>query len=133
VLHPVLTWKTIVGPMHEVPKGAPVGYGCTERVRRKTLVAVLPVGYWDGYDRKLSSVGEVLIRGHRCKVIGRVCMNMIMVDVTDVRRVRLEDEVVLIGRQGREEITADELARKIGTINYEVVTRINPMSPRRVV
>ncbi len=132
VLHPVLTWKTIVGPMHWVPRGAPVGYGCTERVRRRTRIAVLQVGYWDGYDRKLSSVGDVLIRGHRCKVIGRVCMNMIMVDVTDVPRVRLEDEVVLIGRQGREEVTVDELAEKIGTINYEVVTRINPMLPRRI-
>lgn len=145
-LVPVLTWKTIVGPMHWVPKGAPVGYGCTERVRRRTRIAVLPVGYWDGYDRKLSSVGEVLIRGKRCKVIGRVCMNMMMVDVTDVpppssakgrlrrtRRVRLEDEVVLIGRSGREEVTADELAGKIGTINYEVVTRINPQLRRQVV
>jgi len=132
-LEPVLTWKTMVGPMHDVPKGAPVSYGRTERVRRRTRIAVLPVGYWDGYDRKLSSVGQVLIRGHRCKVLGRVCMNMMMVDVTDIPRVQLEDEVVLIGRQGREEIAADELAQKIGTINYEVVTRINPMLPRAVV
>lgn len=132
-LSPVLTWKTIVGHMHWVPNGAPVGYGCTERVRRRTRIAVLPVGYWDGYDRKLSSVGEVLVRGKRCKVLGRVCMNMVMVDVTDAPRVRLEDETVLIGRSGREEVTADELAEKIGTINYEVVTRINPLLPRRVV
>lgn len=143
---PVLTWKTIIGPMHWVPKGVPVGYGCTERVRRRTRIAVLPVGYWDGYDRKLSSVGAVLIRGKRRKVIGRVCMNMMMVDVTDVpptssangglrgtRRARLEDEVVLIGRQGREEVTAEELAGKIGTINYEVVTRINPLLLRKIV
>ncbi|MFH1098893.1 MAG: alanine racemase [Candidatus Uhrbacteria bacterium] len=132
-LRPALAWKTIVGPMHEVPRGAPVGYGCSECVRRRTRLAVLPIGYWDGYDRKLSSVGGVLIRGRRCKVIGRVCMNMIMVDVTDVPRVRLEDEVVLLGGQRREEVSADELARKIGTINYEVVTRINPMLPRRIV
>ncbi|MBI4143074.1 alanine racemase [Candidatus Uhrbacteria bacterium] len=131
-LHPVLTWKTIVGPMHWVPRGAPVGYGCTQRVRRRTRIAVLPVGYWDGYDRGLSSIGEVLIHGQRCKIIGRVCMNMIMVDVTDVPRVRLEDEVVLLGRQDHKEITADELARKIGTITYEVVTRINPFLPRMV-
>jgi alanine racemase len=132
-LRPVLTWKTMVGPMHEVPKGAPVGYGCTERVRRRTRIAVLPVGYWDGYDRKLSSVGTVLIRGHRCKVIGRICMNMCMVDVTDVPRVRLEDEAVLLGHQGREWVTAEDLAEKIGTINYEVVTRINPVLPRKLV
>lgn len=129
-LQTVLAWKTIVGPIHGVMKGAPVGYGCTERVHRRTRIAVLPVGYWDGYDRKLSSIGEVLIRGKRCKVVGRVCMNMIMVDVTDVPRVRLEDEVVLIGQQRRAEVTADALAAKIGTINYEVVTRINPMLPR---
>lgn len=132
-LRPVLTWKTIAGPVHDVPRGAPVGYGRSERVRRRTRIAVLPVGYWDGYDRKLSSVGSVLIHGKRCKVIGRVCMNMMMVDVTDVPRVRLEDEVVLIGRQGREEVTADELAAKIGTINYEVVTRVNPVLVRKVV
>lgn len=132
-LHPALAWKTIVGPMHWVSKGVPVGYGCTERVRRRTRIAVLPVGYWDGYDRKLSSVGHVLIRGQRCKVIGRVCMNMIMVDVTDIPRVRLEDEAMLIGRSKQEEVTADELAGKIGTINYEVVTRINPLLPRRMV
>lgn len=132
-LHPVLTWKTMVGPMHWVPKGAPVGYGCTERVRRRTRIAVLPVGYWDGYDRKLSSAGAALVRGKRCAVIGRVCMNMVMVDVTDVPRARLEDEAVLIGRQGRAEVAAEELAGKIGTINYEVVTRINPMLPRRIV
>ncbi|MBI2483182.1 alanine racemase [Candidatus Uhrbacteria bacterium] len=132
-LFPVLKWKTMVGPLHEVPTGAPIGYGCTERVSRRTRIAVLPVGYWDGYDRKLSSTGEVLIRGRRCKVLGRICMNMCMVDVTDVPRVRLEDEVVLLGKQGRAEVTAEELAGKVGTINYEVVTRINPLLPRRVV
>ena len=132
-LAPVLTWKTMVGPMHGVPRGAPVGYGCTERVRRKTRVAVLPVGYWDGYDRKLSSIGEVLIHGKRCKVIGRICMNMCMVDVTDVPRIRMEDEVVLLGRQMRQQVSAEELATKIGTINYEIVTRINPLLTRIVV
>jgi len=93
----------------------------------------LPIGYFDGYDRKLGSVGNVLIRGKRCKVLGRVCMNMIIVDVTDLPKVELEDEVVLLGRQGKEEISAEDLAQKIGTINYEVVTRVNPLISRIVV
>lgn len=132
-LHPVLTWKTIVGPMHWVPAGSPIGYGCTERVECRTRVAVLPVGYWDGYDRRLSRIAHVLIRGKRCKVLGRVCMNMTIVDVTGVPGVRMEDPAVLIGSQGRAEITADELAEHMGTISYEVVTRINPQIVRLVV
>lgn len=132
-LRPVLTWKTIVAQIKDVPSGTPISYGLTERVHRRSRVAVLPVGYSDGYDRGLSSVGNVLIRGRRAKVIGRVCMNMIMVDVTDIPRVHPEDEVVLIGRQGADEITADELASKMGTINYEIVARINPAFPRIIV
>jgi len=110
-----------------------VGYGCTERVERDSRIAVLPIGYWDGYDRKLSRVGEVLIKGQRCKVLGRVFMNMTVVDVTDCEEVTVEDEVVLLGRQGSAEITADSLADRIGTINYEFVTRINPLIKRVVV
>ncbi len=132
-LKPVLTWKTIVAQLKTVKSGTFIGYGLTERVSRDSKIAVLPVGYWDGYDRKLSSIGNVLIRGKRCKVLGRVCMNMIIVDVTDLKKVNLEDEVVLLGRQGKEEITADELAQKVGTINYEVVTRINPLIARIII
>ncbi len=131
-LKPVLTWKTIIAQLKSFLAGAPIGYGLTERLKRPSRVAVLPIGYFDGYDRKLSSVGEVLVSGQRCKVLGRVCMNMTMVDVTDVPDVKIEDEVVLIGKQGNEEITAEELAKKIGTINYEVVTRINPLIRRLV-
>ncbi|MBI4262255.1 alanine racemase, partial [Candidatus Uhrbacteria bacterium] len=129
-LHPVLTWKSMVAQVKDVPAGEGVGYGLTETVQRKTKIAIIPVGYWDGYDRKLSSVGNVLIRGHRCKVLGRVAMNMIIVDVSHIRNIRLEDEVVLLGKQGSEVVTAEELAQKIGTINYEIVTRINPLIPR---
>ncbi len=132
-LHPVLTWKSIVAQIKDVPAGEGVGYGLTETVQRKTKIAIIPVGYWDGYDRKLSSVGNVLIRGHRCKVIGRVAMNMIIVDVSHIRQIKLEDEVILLGKQGSETITAEELAQKIGTINYEVVTRINPLIVRRII
>lgn len=132
-LVPALTWKTRIAQVRRLSKDAPVSYGLTERVARDSDVAVIPVGYWDGFDRKLSSVGEILVRGRRAKVLGRVCMNMTVVDVTDIPGAAPEDEVVLIGRQGDEEITAEELADRFGTINYEAVTRINPMIPRILV
>jgi alanine racemase len=129
-LKPAMTWKTIVAQVKKLPKGTPISYGLTEKVTRDTRIAVIPVGYWDGFDRKLSSVGSVLIRGRRAKVLGRICMNMCVVDITDIRGVHTEDEVVLLGEQGKDMITAEELADRIGTINYEVVTRVNPISPR---
>jgi alanine racemase len=130
-LKPALTWKTIVAQIKNIPAGTSVGYGLTECVSRNSKIAILPIGYYDGYDRKLSSIGSVLVRGKRCKILGRVCMNMIIIDVTDAENVELEDEVVLLGRQGREEVSAEDLAQKIGTINYEVVTRINPLITRK--
>jgi alanine racemase len=96
-------------------------------------MAVLPVGYADGYDRGLGNRAWVLVRGRRARLMGRVCMNLIMVDVTDIPGVRLEDEVVLLGRSGEEEITAETMADWAGTINYEVVTRISPHLTRKVV
>ncbi len=133
-LVPALTWKTVIAQIKTVKKGSPVSYGLTESVTRDSKLAILPVGYWDGYDRRgLSQTGQVLIRGHRCKIVGRICMNMCVVDVTDVKGVRVEDEVVLLGKQKSQIITAEDLAGKIGTINYEVVTRINPQTPRVVV
>lgn len=129
-LKPVLSWHTRIIQIKSFSKGSYVGYGMTYQTKRETKLAVLPVGYFDGYDRKLSNSGEVLIAGKRCKLLGRVCMNLIMVDVTDVKKVKVGDEAILIGRQGKEEITADELAKKIGTINYEVVARINSLVER---
>jgi len=131
-LEPALIWKTKVAQIKKIKAGTPISYGLTERASQDSKIAVLPVGYWDGYDRKLSGVANVLIKGKRCKVLGRVCMNMTMVDVSHISNVKLEDEVVLLGKQGSEEITVDELVQKIGTINYEVVTRINPLIPRIV-
>lgn len=135
-LTPALTWKTRIIQIKEVAKGT-IGYGRTYRVRSPMYVAVIPVGYAEGYDRHLSNKGEVLVGGRRCRVLGRVAMNMTMIDVTSIMElrgkkdvVRIGDEVVLIGKQGNEEITADELADKIGTINYEVVTRIPAHLPR---
>ncbi|MDO8505052.1 MAG: alanine racemase [bacterium] len=140
-LTPVLTWKTIVAQVKEVKKGTPVSYGLTQRVARDSKIAVLPIGYWDGYDRGLSKIGHVLIGGKRCKIVGRVCMNMCMADITDVSNVKPEDEVVLLGKQDRvsgdeprtQEISAEEIAKNLDTINYEVVTRINPMLPRIII
>ncbi len=129
-LQPVLTWKTIVAQVKKLKAGTPISYGLTEVLSQDSKIAILPIGYWDGYDRHLSSISNVLIKGKRCKVLGRVCMNMIIVDVSHLTNVKPEDEAVLIGRQGQEEITADEIAGKINTINYEVVTRINPSIPR---
>ncbi len=132
-LKPVLTWKTIIAQIKTVRRGTPISYGLTERVSRDSRIAVLPVGYYDGYDRELSSAGTVLIHGRRAKILGRVCMNMIMVDVTDIPRAKLEDEVVIIGAQGKEVVGVEELANKIGTIHYEVLARINPLIPKLLV
>ncbi|MEK7459017.1 MAG: alanine racemase [Patescibacteria group bacterium] len=132
-LRPVLAWKCLVAQVKDVPSGGAVGYDRTYVTNRPMRVAVLPVGYYDGYDRKLSSKGKVLLRGRLCPVVGRVCMNMIMVDVSDIPQVKAGDVAVLIGREGMSSITADELADAIGTIHYEVVTRINPNIARIVV
>ena len=96
-------------------------------------MAVLPIGYADGYDRKLGNQGCVLVRGQRAPVAGRICMNLTMIDITDIKNIKLEDEVVLLGRQGSEEINAEHLADLIDTINYEVVTRINWQISRVIV
>ncbi len=138
-LRPALTWKTIVAQIHEVPAGEYVGYGRTWRAVRPTRVAVLPVGYYDGYDRGLSNVGKVLIGGVRAPVIGRIAMNMTMVDVTDSPAARVGCEVVLLGSQRTaddsdgEQVSADEMAAWLGTIHYEVVTRIAERIERRLV
>jgi alanine racemase len=132
-LHPALTWKTRVAQVKWIPEGSDVGYGCTWRATRRTRIAVLPVGYHEGYDRRLSGVAHVLVGGRRAPVRGRVCMNMCMIDVTDVPGVEVEDEVVLLGRQGDERISADQIAAWCGTIHYEIVSRIHPALPRRVV
>lgn len=131
-LHPVMSWKTVVAQVKRVKKGTPVSYGLSERVSRNSVLALIPVGYWDGYDRGLSNSGTVLIRGRRCNVIGRVCMNMFLADATDVPKIRVGDEVALLGAQRKERITADDIASKIGSINYEIVTRVNPRIPRIV-
>jgi alanine racemase len=130
LLKPALSWKSVIAQIKNVKSGTSIGYGLMEKTNQDTKIAIVPVGYWDGYDRKLSSVGNVLIGGKRCKIIGRICMNMLMVDINHLPDVKIEDEVVLIGQQGEENITVEELAQKVGTINYEIITRINPLIPR---
>ncbi len=132
-LEPVLSWKTVVGEIKTIPSGSFIGYDGTERTARRTRMAVMPIGYWHGYDRGLSSVGEVLIRGRRSRILGRVSMDMIVADVTGILGVRVGDEVVLIGAAGRERMSAEELAQKINTTAYEVLTRINPLIRRIIV
>jgi alanine racemase len=132
-IKPVLAWKTRVVQIKDVAEGAFIGYGCTYKTTRPTKLAVLPVGYYDGYDRLLSNASYVLIAGKRAPVRGRIAMNFITADVTDIPDVKLEDEVVLLGRQGQEHISAEYLASLCGTINYEIVTRINPKIPRFVI
>jgi alanine racemase len=132
-LRPAMTWKTRIAQVKCVVAGDYVGYGRTFRATRSTLLAVLPVGYADGYDRALSNGARTIVRGVRAPVVGRVCMNMTMIDVTDVPGASDGDEVVLLGAQGDEAVTAEDLARIAGTINYEIVTRAAPGAPRIVV
>ena len=132
-LRPVLTWKTRVVQLKILPPGSCIGYGCTYKTSRETTVAVLPIGYADGYDRALGNRAHVLVHGRRAPVLGRICMNVIMVDVSDIPGVELEDEVVLLGQDGEESIPAEMMAEWAGTINYEVVTRISPFLDRKTV
>ncbi len=132
-LSPALSWCSSLAQIKQVSPGTQVGYGGTFTANRPMRLAVVPVGYYDGYDRKLSNRAEVLVRGTRCKVLGNVCMNMLMVDVSNVSTASRGDRVTLIGRDGMHAVTADDLAERSGTINYEIVTRINPLLPRLIV
>jgi alanine racemase len=129
-LKPVLSWKTKILQLKRVPSGTSISYGQTFVTERESLIATLPIGYADGYARLLSNRGEVLVRGQRAKVAGRVCMDLTMIDVTDIRNVQQGDEVVLLGRQGGAEISADEMAAWANTISYEILTSISARVPR---
>ena len=129
-LQPVLSWKTRITALRTLSPGEGVSYNATFRAARTTHIALLPVGYADGYNRLLSNRGEVLVRGQRAPVAGRVTMDQIMVDVTDIPGVAAEDEAVLIGTQGQQSITAEQIAQQIGTISYEVLCAIGPRVTR---
>lgn len=120
-LIPAQQFKTKIVFIKELPLGESISYGRTYITKRRMRVASLPVGYADGYNRLLSNQGEVLVRGQRVPIIGRVCMDQCMIDVTNLTQVEIGDEVVLWGRQGEEMITVEEIAQKIRTINYEIV------------
>jgi alanine racemase len=130
-LRPVLRWTTAITHLKDVPAGTAISYGWHWTAARPSRVATIPVGYADGFDRRLTNVGEALLHGRRVKVAGTVCMDQLMLDVTDVPGAAMGDEVVLIGEQGPERVTADEMARVAGTINYDIFCGIGPRVPRR--
>jgi alanine racemase len=130
VLKPALRWVTHIAQIKVLPPNHPIGYGLTFITKKTTRIAVIPQGYSDGLPRSLSNAGEVLIRGKRAKILGRVAMNMVVVDVSNIKDAMPEDEVVLLGKQGKNEITAEQIAKQSGTINYEVTTHISALLPR---
>jgi alanine racemase len=129
-LKPLLTWKTRIIQLKRLSKGASIGYGRTFVTGRQSLIATLPVGYADGYQRVLSNCAAVLVRGNRAPVVGRISMDLTTIDVTDIRGVKQGDEVVLLGRQGSAEISVDEMAAWSNTISYEILTSIGARVPR---
>jgi alanine racemase len=129
-LVPVLRWYARIAQIKETAAGEYVGYGCTFRTTHAMRMAVLPVGYFDGYDRRLSAQSYVLVRGRRAPVVGRICMNMTMIDITDMPEVELGEQVTLIGQCGGETIAVDALARLCGTIHYEFAARLGRHLPR---
>jgi alanine racemase len=129
-LKPVMSFRTRVAQVRSVPEGTGVSYGHRFVAGRPSVLAVIPVGYADGYSRQLSNVGEVLIRGQRARVAGTVCMDWTMIDVTDIPEVAVGDEVILLGCDNGQCITADEWAERIGTISYEVFCQFSKRVPR---
>jgi len=129
-LEPVITFSTKIAQIKEHPPGRSISYNRRFVTPRNSRIATLPVGYNDGYPRFQSNTGQVLVRGRRVPVVGTVCMDAVMIDVTDVPETRVGDEVVLIGRQGDEEILPDEIAANGNTINYEIVCKISPRVKR---
>ena len=130
-LKPVMSLKAEVASVKHIPAGSSIGYGCTYKLDKDSIIAVLPLGYADGYTTHFSNNSNVLVHGHRVPLVGRVCMDQIMVDVTSVPGVCIGDEAVLLGKQGDEEVTADDLAENAGVINYEIVCGVSSRVPRK--
>jgi len=132
-IKPALTLKSMLSRVRDLPTGAGVSYGRTYVTQRPTRAALVPVGYGDGYHRILSGKGYVLVRGQRAPILGRVCMDQFVIDVSHIPEVQQDDEVVLVGRQGKERITAEDLAALAGTINYEITTSLLPRVIRKYI
>jgi alanine racemase len=133
ILHPALSFRSRITQIKTVPADSFIGYGCTYRTSARSRIAILSVGYSDGIDRRVSNLGYVLIKGRRSPIRGRVCMNLTMVDITDIPGVRLYDTATIIGCDGGEKITADTYAGWCQTINYEILARLSPLIPRQIV
>jgi alanine racemase len=129
-LKPVLSWKTRILQLKSVPSNTSISYGETFITKRDSLIATLPIGYADGYPRLLSNRGQALVGGKRARVAGRVCMDLTMLDVTDIGKIQQGDEVVLLGTQENDAISADEMAAWADTISYEILTSIGARIPR---
>jgi len=129
-LRPAMTLKSTVIQVKEVPAGFAISYGSTYVTDKPAVIATVPVGYADGYSRLLSSKGQMLVHGKRAPIVGRVCMDLTMLDVSGIDGVKAGDEVVVFGRSGGADLSADEVAALIGTINYEVITVVNARVPR---
>lgn len=129
-LRPALRWKTRIIHLKQVPAGFGVSYGTTYKTSKPTTLATVAVGYADGLNRLLSSCGEMLVGGRRVPIVGRVCMDLTLLDVGEVREASVGDEVVILGHQGNETLTAEEMAATLDTINYEIVTGISGRVPR---
>jgi alanine racemase len=126
-LMPALRWRTIISEVKTLERGLGIGYDLTERLKRRSTIGICPIGYWHGFPRSLSRVGEVLVRGCRAKVLGTVSMDMIVIDLSRVKGARVGDAVTVIGRDGRDEITVYEVASRAGVSHYELLTRLNPL------
>jgi len=124
-LQPALSWYAKIINIHTVKAGDYIGYARGFNAEQDMRIATLPIGYWDGYNRLLSNQGEVIIAGQKCKVVGKICMNLTMVDISNITEIKVGDRATLIGQDNDCIITVDELAKKCQTINYEFVTRIN--------
>ncbi len=129
-LYPVLSWKAIVTEIKNIPKGERIGYDLTEKLKRNSTIGIVPVGYWHGYPRLLSNKGIFNVNGKKVKLVGRVSMDMITLDLTDVKNVKVGDEVAIIGGDSGHYAEADMMAQDSDTINYEITTRINPIIKR---
>ncbi len=130
LLQPVLSWKSLITEVKKQPKGNRVGYDLTESLSKDGVIAIVPVGYWHGYPRSLSSLGKMIVKGKECKVLGRVSMDMICIDVSEVKNLYVGDEVIVIGNDSKSSCSMEGISNVLDLSWYETVTRINPLIKR---